>query len=148
MTDIDYPQLNTIYQKYNSLGFQILAFPCAQFLNQEPGKNDEILNCLKYVRPGNGFVPLFPLFAKVLVNGVNISAIYIFLKTRCGPTTDVILDSTLVDWNPICIADITWNFEKFLVDKSGSPIKRYSPDTNPLALESDIQSLLNGFTLN
>ena len=33
-------------------GFTVLGFPCAQFLNQEPGNNDEILDCLKYVRPG------------------------------------------------------------------------------------------------
>lgn len=63
--------------------FEILAFPCHQFGREEPGKNEyEVLNGLKYVRPGYGYVPNFPLFNKSDVNGVNESGIYTFLKVR------------------------------------------------------------------
>lgn len=61
--------------------FSVLAFPCNQFMYQEPGANSkEILNGLKCVRPGNGFQPNFPLFQKIKVNGKNEDPIYTFLK--------------------------------------------------------------------
>jgi hypothetical protein len=53
-----YLQLNALKQKY--LGeLDIAAFPCNQFGLQEPGENHEILNGLRYVRPGDGFIPDF-----------------------------------------------------------------------------------------
>ena len=61
-------------------GFSVLEFPCNQFGYQEPGTNQEILNGLKYVRPGNGFQPNFPFFEKVEVNGDKEDRIYTFLK--------------------------------------------------------------------
>jgi hypothetical protein len=51
--------------KYEASGLSTLGTPCGDFANQEPGGNDEILAGLKYVRPGNGFVPAFPLMQKV-----------------------------------------------------------------------------------
>lgn len=84
-----YPHLNVLMREFSSAkykcGFAVLAFPCNQFLYQEPGANaQEILNGLKCVRPGNGFVPNFPLFQKTQVNGAKEDPIYTFLKVTCA----------------------------------------------------------------
>lgn len=81
-----YPSLNALMKEFSiggkyKCGFSVLAFPCNQFNYQEPGANSrEILNGLRYVRPGNGFEPNFPLFQKTQVNGANEDQIYTFLK--------------------------------------------------------------------
>lgn len=65
----------------DACGLRIVGFPCNQFGYQEPAKNKyEILNGLKYVRPGHGFEPTFPLFEKIDVNGKNEDEIYSFFK--------------------------------------------------------------------
>jgi len=124
----------------------VLGFPCAQFFNQEPGRNDEILNCLKYVRPGNGYVPHFIQFQKVNVNGdtTQIHPVYNYLKASCGQPSLLVAQAPFILWSPVTVTDITWNFEKFLIDKRGKPFKRYSPTTNPQLLVPDIVHLLSG----
>ena len=74
-----YSQMNAPINTY-SPHFQILAFPCDQFGLQEPGRNPEILNGIKYVRPGGGFEPQFPVFGKTHVNGQNELPLFTFLK--------------------------------------------------------------------
>lgn len=69
----------------DSCGLRIVGFPCNQFGFQEPGENkSEIMNGLKYVRPGHGFVPNFPLFEKRDVNGDKENKIYTFFKVSSG----------------------------------------------------------------
>lgn len=79
-----YYQLNALQEKLlrsDSCGLRIVGFPCNQFGFQEPGKNKyEIMNGLKFVRPGYGFVPNFPLFEKRDVNGKKEDEIYTFFK--------------------------------------------------------------------
>ncbi|KAJ7357529.1 hypothetical protein OS493_024334 [Desmophyllum pertusum] len=125
-------------------GFSVLAFPCNQFNYQEPGANSrEILNGLRYVRPGNGFEPNFPLFQKTQVNGANEDQIYTFLKSRCPLPGGVISqDANSILWSPVRSNDISWNFEKVLVDHQGFPVKRYSSSTEPFDLVGDIITLL------
>lgn len=125
-------------------GFSVLAFPCNQFMYQEPGANSkEILNGLKFVRPGNGFQPQFPLFQKIQVNGKDEDQIYTFLKSRCPlPGGVVSQDVTSIVWSPVRSNDVSWNFEKFLVDHEGFPVKRYLPSTEPFDLVDDIESLI------
>jgi len=144
MTVTNYQQNNQLYQKYHALGLEILAFPCAQYNNQEPGANTEILDCLEYVRPGGGYIPLFPLFQKSNVNGELANPIYRWLKNQCGAPSPNLTPNgaTFVSWTPVMTNDITWNFEKFLLDRTGTPFKRYSPHTSPLALSDDIEFLL------
>ena len=83
-----YHGLNALTKRFgrrngDRCGFQVLGFPCNQFGKQEPGANaEEILNGLKYVRPGNGFVPNFPMFKKRDVNGKTEDEIYTFFKVR------------------------------------------------------------------
>eukprot|EP01113_Clastostelium_recurvatum_P048060 TRINITY_DN8665_c0_g1_i2.p1 TRINITY_DN8665_c0_g1~~TRINITY_DN8665_c0_g1_i2.p1 ORF type:complete len:144 (-),score=22.75 TRINITY_DN8665_c0_g1_i2:250-681(-) len=141
MTITNYLGLNQLAQKFGDR-LQILAFPCGQFYNQEPGQNTEILNGLKYVRPGSGYVPLFPLMEKSLVNGATINPVYTWLRARCPGTTTTIGDPQYISWSPIDANDITWNFEKFLIDTSGHAVRRYSPGTPPLNLVQDIQQIV------
>ena len=61
---------------------KVLGFPSAQFAHQEPGRDDEIMNGLKYVRPGNGFVPNFTLFSKLDVNGAKEDPLFSWMKVR------------------------------------------------------------------
>ncbi|KMT07890.1 hypothetical protein BVRB_6g145860 [Beta vulgaris subsp. vulgaris] len=105
-----------------STRIKILAFPCNQFGDEEPGSNDEIIDfvCTR-------FKSEFPIFDKIEVNGDKASPLYQFLK--------------LGKWG-IFGDDIQWNFVKFLVDKDGQVVGRYYPTTSPLSLEYDVKSLL------
>ncbi|VDP99875.1 unnamed protein product [Trichobilharzia regenti] len=92
-------------------GLRILAFPCNQFGGQEPWPEAEIK---KFVTENYGVQ--FDMFAKINVNGSDAHPLYKFLKHRLGGTL---------------ISAIKWNFSKFLVDREGQPVKRYSPTTAP-----------------
>jgi len=144
----NYSQFPLLKAKF-PVGFEILGFPCAQFDNQEPGDQQEILNCLKYVRPGGGYVPDFPIFGKVPVNGGYELPLFSFLKSRCPASSPYIIlgGPNYIDWTPVRDGDIAWNFEKFLVNQKGFPVKRYDTTTNPLLLENDIAALLRGESL-
>uniref|UniRef100_A0A1J3GX34 Glutathione peroxidase n=1 Tax=Noccaea caerulescens TaxID=107243 RepID=A0A1J3GX34_NOCCA len=123
LTDSNYAELNELYNKYKDKGLEILAFPCNQFAEEEPGTADEITDfvCTR-------FKSEFPIFNKIEVNGENASPLYKFLKKgQWGFFGD----------------DIQWNFAKFIVDKNGQAVQRYYPTTDPLALEHDIKKLLN-----
>lgn len=75
--------MNALMKRYKESNFQLIAIPCNQFGFQEPGANHtEILHGLKYVRPGHGFQPSFPITKKVDVNGEKEIMLYTFLKVR------------------------------------------------------------------
>lgn len=122
LTNSNYPELTELYEKYKTKGLEILAFPCNQFGNQEPGSNEEIVQfaCTR-------FKAEFPIFDKVDVNGDNAAPIYKFLKSSKGGLFG---------------DGIKWNFAKFLVDKDGNVVDRYAPTTSPASIEKDIKKLL------
>eukprot|EP00262_Sarcandra_glabra_P005800 TRINITY_DN1764_c0_g1_i1.p1 TRINITY_DN1764_c0_g1~~TRINITY_DN1764_c0_g1_i1.p1 ORF type:complete len:171 (+),score=32.67 TRINITY_DN1764_c0_g1_i1:150-662(+) len=122
LTNSNYTELSQLYEKYKSQGLEILAFPCNQFGEEEPGSNEQILEfaCTR-------FKAEYPIFAKIEVNGDNASPVYKFLKASKG---GIFGDS------------IKWNFSKFLVDKDGHVVDRYAPTTSPLSFEKDIKKLL------
>ncbi|XP_069468276.1 glutathione peroxidase 3-like [Ambystoma mexicanum] len=127
--------------------FTVLGFPCNQFGLQTPEENKETLNVLKYVRPGQGFSPDFPIFAKVEVNGLKEHPLYTFLKESCSFVNPTIGDTDRLHWSPLKVSDVRWNFEKFLVDAEGIPQKRYDLKTSFEVIEKDICMLLNKNTL-
>ena len=101
----------------------MLAFPCNQFGAQEPGTDAEILEfaTLKYDAT-------FPMFSKIEVNGDGACALYAWLRAEqpgAGATSD-----------------ITWNFEKFLVDRTGAVVKRYGPMVTPEEIAADLPAAL------
>ena len=90
----------------------MLPFPCNQFGGQEPGTEAEILEFATSTYGVN-----FPMFAKIEVNGDGAAALYKWLKAQQPGQGD----------SP----DIAWNFEKFLVDRSGDVVARWAPTTTP-----------------
>ncbi|KAJ8406793.1 hypothetical protein AAFF_G00297090 [Aldrovandia affinis] len=77
---------------YGDLNFTVLGFPCNQFGLQAPEGNHETLNVLRYVRPGGGFVPKFPIFGKLEVNGLNEESLFTYLKESLPYINPVIGD--------------------------------------------------------
>jgi glutathione peroxidase len=118
-----YEGLESLYQKYKDQGLVILGFPCNQFMGQEPGTSEEILTFCT-----NKYNVTFPLFEKIEVNGDKTHPLYQFLKGKLP----------LEGKN-----DIRWNFEKFLIDRNGNPVKRFAPKMKPSEIEEEIVSLLN-----
>ncbi|MDC7226372.1 MAG: glutathione peroxidase [Spirochaetales bacterium] len=117
-----YGSLQELYEKYNEKGLEILGFPCDQFAHQEPGSDEDIQQFCKI-----NFGVTFPLFKKVNVNGKDADPLYKFLRKEL----------------PGKIGNsVKWNFTKFLIDREGNPVKRFSPKTSPENLENDIISLL------
>ncbi len=117
-----YKELQALYEKYGQRGLAILAFPCNQFMNQEPGSNEEIANFCSL-----NYGVTFPVFAKVDVNGRNAHPLFQYLRKK----TSGLLGGS-----------IKWNFTKFLVDKKGKIAARYSPMTQPSKLDDRIEFLL------
>ncbi len=119
----------------------MLGHPCNQFGGQEPGDNSEILNTLKYVRPGGGYVPAFDLTQKADVNGVFADAVFSYARSVCPSPTYVLADGP-PSWSPITTADLTWNFNAFVIDKTGAFRMRYDTAVDPMATQSFVASLL------
>ena len=143
-----YEGLEALYQKYKDQGLEILAFPCNQFLGQEPGTNEEIQNFCSL-----NYNVTFPLFDKIDVNGEAESPLYTYLKEQApfkgypegAEEFDAQLDQihqktgTGFDQGDA----IRWNFGKFLVSKDGMTILRFEPMVTPDMMEEAIQELLD-----
>nr|XP_053633204.1 glutathione peroxidase-like [Cherax quadricarinatus] len=141
-TIISYNQMNALAEFYVDEDFEILGFPCNQFNLHEQGANSEIMNGIRYVRPGDGFEPLITMFEKTEVNGNNEHPLFTFLKSACESTYTEFYSGLF--YEPIRIGDIQWNFEKFLIGKDGKPYVRYHPTVeDPEDLKDDINTLLN-----
>ncbi|KAA8497157.1 putative phospholipid hydroperoxide glutathione peroxidase 6, mitochondrial [Porphyridium purpureum] len=121
-----YEGLAEMYDRLAPRGLHVLAFPCNQFGNQEPGSNEEIC---KFAREQYG--AKFVIFDKVDVNGDTADPVYKFLKTN----------------NPDDSKRIEWNFAKFLIDKDGQVVRRYKPGILPHSIERDIVALLDNAPL-
>lgn len=107
-----YKQLQAMHEKYAEKGLAILGFPCNQFLSQEPGTAQEIR---QFCQTNYGVT--FDLFAKIEVNGDGACDLY---KTL-----------TQLETKPVGPGKISWNFEKFLLDRNGKVIGRFGPKTKP-----------------
>jgi len=144
-----YYALNALTEQYSNKPFKILGFPCNQFLRQEPGANaSEIFSVLRHVRPGDDFVPNFEMFAKSDVNGKNENPIYTFLKSRCPSVRKEFQAPYKLYYDPYHQDDIRWNFEKFLINHEGQPIRRYDESLDPSELVPDIDALLENIPVS
>ncbi len=119
-----YNALQSLYEKYEPMGFVVLAFPCNQFGEQEKGSDAEIIDFCQ-----TNYNTTFPIASKISVNGPTTHPVYAHLKKH----QPGLLGSE----------GIKWNFTKFLVDKTGQVVNRYSPQTKPESIEQDIIKSLN-----
>lgn len=136
-------------------------------VQQEPGANDnEILSGIRHVRPGSNFQPNITLFRKIEVNGIREHPLYSYLKVivccsitnktkltlssfddvtkqkSCPATRDFFAPPNKLDYGPYRVSDVRWNFEKFLVDRNGKPVKRYDPSARVSDMRADIEALV------
>jgi glutathione peroxidase len=142
-----YEGLEALYKQYKDQGLEILAFPCNQFLEQEPGTNEEILDFCSI-----NYNVTFPLFDKIDVNGKDESPLYTFLKSKApfkgypegyekfADQLTMIHQKTGSEFEK---GDaIKWNFGKFLISKDGKTILRFEPMVSPADLKADIEKML------
>lgn len=137
--------MNELSEKYGDK-LVILAFPSNQFGHQENSNGQEIMNALKHVRPGNGFVPKCILMDKVQVNGESEHEVFRWLKRKLPLPVDdaqsLITDPKFIIWSPVRRTDIAWNFEKFLISPTGKAVKRFSKSYETINLTEEIDRLL------
>lgn len=117
-----YKELEALYQEFKNKNFTILAFPCNQFGQQEPGDALEIRSFCEL-----NYGVTFPLMAKIDVNGEHEIPLFSWLKKE---------KPGLLGGN------IKWNFTKFLINKKGEVIDRFAPTTSPAKLHDKIADLV------
>ena len=107
-----YEGMQATYVKYKAQGFSMLGFPSNDFGGQEPGTAAEIKEFCE-----SKYKVTFPLFAKISVKGEAQDPLYKFLTSK--------------ETNPDFAGDITWNFNKFLVDRKGKVVGRFTSKDKP-----------------
>lgn len=111
-----YEDLEQLYERYKESGLVILGFPTNDFLGQEPGTDSEIKSFCTLT-----YGVTFPMFSKIKVTGRKKNPLYLFLTERAS--------------NRDFSGRITWNFNKFLIDKKGNIVNRFGSRTEPLSEE-------------
>jgi len=119
-----YAGLQKLYDEYKDREFEVIGFPSDQF-SQELDTEEEIM---EFCSQNYGIT--FPMMAKILLNGENAHPVYKFM--------------TKVKLGILGIESVKWNFEKFLVDRTGRVYKRYSSLVKPEEIVPDIENLLKG----
>ncbi len=107
-----YDGLQSMYEKYKDKGFALLGFPCNQFGAQEPGSSEEISSFCK-----KNYGVTFDMFQKIDVNGSGASPLYQYLTSQ--------------ETKPKAKGKVSWNFEKFLLNRKGEVVARFAPQTTP-----------------
>jgi glutathione peroxidase len=118
-----YQGLEALHRKYSDRGLVVLGFPCNQFAAQEPGDAGEIVSFCSLT-----YDVTFPMMTKVDVNGAKAHPLYAWLKHEKRGVLGT--------------EAVKWNFTKFLVDRGGNVAGRFSPSTEPKAIEGAIEALL------
>jgi glutathione peroxidase len=111
-----YNGLQTLYDRYGKLGLVIVGIPSNEFGRQEPGSNEDIL---KFCR--TKYKVTFPMMSKAVIKGEGQIPLYKFLTEK--------------ETNPKFAGDVGWNFEKFLISRSGEVVGRYKSGVEPLSKE-------------
>lgn len=124
-----YEGLEQLYESHQARGFQVLGFPCNDFLGQEPGEAAEIQAfCTSH------YGVRFPMFAKVQINTPPRHPLYtLLIDAQPNATGGGALRARLAQKNlaPAEERDVTWNFEKFIVGRDGRVLARFAPDVTP-----------------
>lgn len=116
-----FKQLEKLYEQYQSKGLIILGFPSNQFKQEVDNASDATTACR------TTYDVTFPMHQLTEVNGSNTDPLFTYLKTQAsGTLTNA----------------IKWNFTKFLIDKNGEVVKRFSPQTSPTKMVDAIEAIL------
>lgn len=118
-----YEGLEKLYQTYNERKFEILGFPANNFLRQEPGTDEDIKTFCSLT-----YGVTFDMFSKISVKAGDQHPLYQYLTEE----------------SPVA-GGVKWNFQKYLVDRRGNVVARFTPATEPMdpALVAELESLLN-----
>ncbi len=111
-----YKQLQQLYDTYQDRNFVIIGFPANNFLNQEPGTNEEIAEFCS-----TNYGVTFPMMSKISVKGDDMDPIYQWLTKK--------------SLNGVADSEVSWNFQKYLIDEQGRLVKSFSPRISPMADE-------------
>ena len=118
-----YEGLQKIYDDYKDRNFEVLGFPCNQFGGQEPGTDQEIGEFCDI-----NYSVTFPIFSKIKVNGPEAHPLFRLLKS----------DKPGI----FRTQSIKWNFTKFLINKNGKIVERFSPRVEPKYIRKEIEKVL------
>lgn len=118
-----YKDLQALYEEYKREGLVVIGFPCNQFMNQEPGSNEEIKSFCEL-----NYGVSFPILGKVDVNGENADPLFKYLSKNAPGIMG--------------LKSIKWNFTKFIIDKNGEVVERVAPQTNPQEMKATVEKLL------
>lgn len=126
-----YDALEKTYARFRDSGFEILGFPANDFAGQEPGSNEEIAQFCR-----GTFGTSFPMFSKITVVGPSKHPLYATLIDALphseGAGKQGMIDSLIkFGVRPNQEPELMWNFEKFVIGRTGKPVARFSPDTLP-----------------
>lgn len=111
-----YEGLEELYRTYSSENFIVIGFPANNFMNQEPGTEDEIITFCE-----ENYGVTFPMMSKISVKGNDMHPLYQWLTQK--------------DENGVMDSDVAWNFQKYLIDEEGNLVKYFPPRHNPLSEE-------------
>jgi glutathione peroxidase len=117
-----YKDLEALYKKYKDKDFVIIGFPANNFMNQEPGTNEEIANFCTI-----NYGVTFPMMAKISVKGDDMNPVYRYLTSKKE--------------NGFEDSSVAWNFQKYLINENGYVVKVIKPKTSPM--DEEIISWLN-----
>lgn len=107
-----YEQLQKIYEIYGGENFTIIGFPANNFLKQEPGSNADIAEFCKI-----NYGVTFPMMSKISVKGKNMAPVYQWLTQKSQ--------------NGVMDSKVSWNFQKYLIDKNGKLVGTFKPAIRP-----------------
>lgn len=131
-----YEGLEKLYETYQTKGFEILDFPCNQFMNQAPGTDQELKSFCEL-----NYGTKFKTFAKIDVNGKNAHPLYKYLRSEkkkdLGENGKTSLLSRLLP-----NTSIKWNFTKFLVNRQGQVVHRFGPGFTPDKIAPYLEEVL------
>jgi glutathione peroxidase len=131
-----YEGIEKLYEAYKDQGFEVLDFPCNQFMNQAPGTNEELKSFCEL-----NYGTTFETFAKIDVNGKEADPLYKYLKNEMKKDL-VDDDKTSLLSKVLPSSAIKWNFTKFLIDRQGNVVKRFAPSFVPEKIEPYLKEVL------
>jgi glutathione peroxidase len=117
-----YGKLEELYREFGGDNFVVIGFPANNFMGQEPGTNEEIAEFCSV-----NYGVTFPMMAKISVKGEDQHALYTWLTTG--------------KLNGVEDSEVSWNFQKYLIDEEGNLVRSLSPRTDPLS--EDVKAWLS-----